>query len=827
MAQRWKMRGGTPKDEWEDDATNYWQGYPGFQALEWIDSNNYVRWVIPLTGNQATINRSLIFESRRQAGLEKARVSRNITMTNTVTLIQGGKGFLVYVPLFLKNSPSGGTQQKFDGFIAGVFRTTQLLDEILDKNLTQKYAIAIFDGSEEIYSWHHLNPNSISKFTHQAEVNVNGVTWLIKVSPTTALLTKQQSPLAALVLIGGTTTALLLSWIIYVTQKHRRYAKEVGLINIELSREISERQIVEASLQQSTAEVKNLYNNAPCGYHSLDEKGRFVQINDTELNWLGYSRDEIIGKKFTEFVTAESLLNFEKNFPNFQKVGWARDLEFEVIRRDGTILPILLNATAIKDAAGNFVMSRATLFDISKRKQAESELRWQEALLRAMANASPLAFYVVDERNSNVFYFNHRFCEIWGIKCLEPQPSSVKKVGCGDCEPVSSMVTFRKICKPLPIESEREFIEDEISLDKRVIRRFSTQIRDKQDQYFGRPYIFEDISSRKQAETDLRNLSTALESAVEGIAQLDNEGRYIYINNAYAQMLGYQPEQMIGMKWQTTVDPEDIDKVTSSYQQMLSLGKAEVEARALRQDGSIFDKQVVMVKACDQNQNAIGNYCFVKDISDRREIERLKDEFVSVVSHELRTPLTSIRGSLGLLANGVLQSQPEKAQRMLEIAVNNSDRLIRLINDILDIERIESGKVTMTKQICDAASLMTQSTDEIRVMAEKAGVNLVVTPVCARLYADPDARITTSHPDVSDWIIKPPDEKSVFQALAKALTGHPNIKVLIIEDDMDLAQVLIATFERHGIKTHHAKTGRLRITNTHPTYLFKNKIVIL
>jgi PAS domain S-box-containing protein len=1035
MAQRWQVRGGTSRDEWEDDASNYWQGYPGFQALQWIDSNNYVRWVIPLAGNQATLNRSLIFESHRRTTLETAKKNKNTTMTKTVTLIQGGKGFSVYLPLFLKNS-SQNTQQKFDGFIAGVFRTNQLLDKILDKNLTQEYAIAIFDGSEKIYNNQHIKSQQASKFTHEIKVNINGVTWQIQVSPTPASLAKQQSPLAKVVLIGGITTALLLSWVIHITQKSRVYARELESINRKLVREISERQIVETSLQQSTAEVEDLYNNAPCGYHSLDENGRFVQINDTELNWLGYSRDEIIGKKFTEFLTAESQLIFAKNFPGFKKAGWVRDLEYEIIRRDSTILPVLLSATAINDAVGNFMVSRSTIFDITKRKQAESELRWQEALLRAMANASPLAFYVVDERNQNVLYFNHRFCEIWGIECLE-QPSSVKKDGCADCQPISSnRAIFNKICQPLPIESEHELIEDEICLDKRIIRRCSAQIRDKQDEYFGRLYIFEDISERKQADTDLRNLSTALESAVEGIAQLDNEGRYIYVNQAYAQMLGYQPEKMIGMEWQNTVYPEDVEKVTSFYQQMLSQGKAEIEARAQRQDGSMFDKQVVMVKACDQSQKVIGNYCFVKDISDRREIERLKDEFVSVVSHELRTPLTSIRGSLGLVANGVLQSQPEKAQRMLEIAVNNSDRLIRLINDILDIERIESGKVMMTKQICDAGTLMTQSADEIRVMAEKAGVHLVVTPICARLCADPDrilqtltnllsnaikfsspgssisltaevgsgewgqgrgrnisspsplpppspqilfqvkdqgrgiprdkletiferfqqvdasdsrkkggtglglaicrsiighhdgqiwaesilgegstfyislpvlsqenpaispisrntvvmvcdddasvravvktmleeqgyeaisvasgqeavevaalkqpdviflnlmmpgmngwdtlaalkqqpetqrtpviilsglmpdARITNLHPEVSDWIIKPPDEKLLFQALTKALSGNSSIKVLIVEDDIDLAQVLITTFERHGIKAHHARTGR-------------------
>lgn len=131
------------------------------------------------------------------------------------------------------------------------------------------------------------------------------------------------------------------------------------------------------------------------------------------------------------------------------------------------------------------------------------------------------------------------------------------------------------------------------------------------------------------------------------------------------------------------------------------------------------------------------------DITDRKEVDRLKDEFVSVVSHELRTPLTSIRGSLGLLASGRLGTLQEKGQRMLDIAVANTDRLVRLINDILDIERMQSGKIAMQKQECNAADLMTQAAEVMRAMAEKAGVTLFVVPHSTPLWADPDRILQT------------------------------------------------------------------------------------
>jgi len=131
----------------------------------------------------------------------------------------------------------------------------------------------------------------------------------------------------------------------------------------------------EQALLASEAELDDLYNNAPCGYHSLDRDGVVRRINDTELTWLGYTRDEVVGKmRFTDIISPSGLATYEQSFPLLKARGWVRDVEYELLRKDGTVLPVLLNATVISAADGTFLMTRSTVHDMTVRKGVENEL---------------------------------------------------------------------------------------------------------------------------------------------------------------------------------------------------------------------------------------------------------------------------------------------------------------------------------------------------------------------------------------------------------------------------------------------------------------------
>ena len=179
--------------------------------------------------------------------------------------------------------------------------------------------------------------------------------------------------------------AMDISFAMEVAEKEaarKQAEEEIRRLNAELEQRVRER----------TAELSDLYNNAPCGYHSLDGDGLFVRINDTELGWLGYSREEIIGKmKFADLLTPASVQSFSENFPTFKARGWIRDLEFDMVRKDGSILPVLLSATAITDQQGRYLVSRSMITDLTDRKRAEQAIRKSQAQLEA-ANKELEAF---------------------------------------------------------------------------------------------------------------------------------------------------------------------------------------------------------------------------------------------------------------------------------------------------------------------------------------------------------------------------------------------------------------------------------------------------
>jgi PAS domain S-box-containing protein len=242
-----------------------------------------------------------------------------------------------------------------------------------------------------------------------------------------------------------------------------------------------------------------------------------------------------------------------------------------------------------------------------------------------------------------------------------------------------------------------------------------------------------------------RQSALILNSATDGIFGIDLDSEPSFLNPAGAGMLGRSLADLRGGSIHTLIHHSD-RAGNPIPEKDCPLGPALLRGEPLavsddtfwRPDGTSFPVEYSATPMFDEDGNKAGAVLIFRDITERRAIEKLKSEFVSTVSHELRTPLTSIRGALGLLSSGLLGSVAEKGQRMLEIAVANTDRLVRLINDILDLERIESGKVELTHGVVDAQAVVDQAREGLQSMADAEGIRIVVEPFAATLWGDSD-----------------------------------------------------------------------------------------
>jgi PAS domain S-box-containing protein len=240
-----------------------------------------------------------------------------------------------------------------------------------------------------------------------------------------------------------------------------------------------------------------------------------------------------------------------------------------------------------------------------------------------------------------------------------------------------------------------------------------------------------------------------LQSAGEGIYAIDEKGIATMVNPAALRMTGFLAEEFVGrvahaLIHHSTAEGKRYEVSACRIREAMVRGEPVhcSDEVFFRKDGSRFPVEFTSAPIVEEGAT-VGAVVTFRDISAAREIERLKDEFVSIVSHELRTPLTSIRGSLGLLSAGLFGQLDEKGRRMLEISLTNTDRLVRLINDILDLERMESGTIRMVTRRCEVRSLIAQALENVRPVADKAGVVLKEESEVLVAQADEDRIIQT------------------------------------------------------------------------------------
>lgn len=254
--------------------------------------------------------------------------------------------------------------------------------------------------------------------------------------------------------------------------------------------------------------------------------------------------------------------------------------------------------------------------------------------------------------------------------------------------------------------------------------------------------ILKDITEQRQSEAALQRSAAQLQMTTNAlpalICSVDTEQRYCFNNQTYEDWFNIPVAELRGRYIWEVMGDAYYAQVQPHIQIALSGQQVKFEAEVTIPDGRSRYVLATYIPEVDEAGNIKGFFGLMTDISDRKATERLKDEFVSVVGHELRTPLTSIHGSLKLLATQRLGILEPQGQEILAIALKNTERLTRLINDVLDLERIESGRMALELHPHNLAELMVQAAQAMQTMADTHGVNLSVTPLEATLWVDPD-----------------------------------------------------------------------------------------
>lgn len=232
----------------------------------------------------------------------------------------------------------------------------------------------------------------------------------------------------------------------------------------------------------------------------------------------------------------------------------------------------------------------------------------------------------------------------------------------------------------------------------------------------------------------------AYENAPIGIALVSLEGEWLRVNQSLCDMLGYAAAELTRTTFQAITHPDDLESDLLLVRRMLTreIRTYQMEKRYLHRTGHAV-WALLSVSLVWDKERPLYFISQIQDITERKTIERGKAEFLTMVSHELRTPVTALRGALGILAAGAAGELPPKAQALASLADRNADRLHRLVNDILDIEKIESGAFAYRRTDIDLNQLVTQAAVELRPYAEQYQVKIDVRSDLPRAFLHADA----------------------------------------------------------------------------------------
>lgn len=507
--------------------------------------------------------------------------------------------------------------------------------------------------------------------------------------------------------------------------------------------DVTDRDRMETALRRSEQKFRGAFDTISAGMALVSLEGCFLEVNAALCEMLGYTEPELLQMQLAQLADRR-----DHSTPPLTAQLWAQhqtvaQLEKWLLTKPGQPLWGLINLAVMADAQGQPLYVIVQITDISDRKRAEEALSSSEARLRAILTAIPdiILLYTTDGLFLDAMQTGNLLSMV-----QDPNP-----VGKHLSQLVPQVVAERQqqAVQRILATGEPQVYEQEVVIRERLQYEEVRIVACGDNSVL---VIIRDIGDRKLREIERQLAEEALRESEErfrrafddaaiGMAWVGLDGQFLKVSQSLTEIVGYRDSELLERRFQDITHPDDLPLDLEFSRRMLA-GEQRAyqrEKRYLHQQGHTIWVLVHVSLVKDRVGNPLYFVSQIQDISDRHELERIKDEFISIVSHELRTPLTAIRGSLGILETGVLDTEPATAKQMLQVALNNSDRLVRLVNDILDLERLESGKITLVPEPCWVADLLQQALESVQALALPDQITIQVRAIEAEIAVAPDA----------------------------------------------------------------------------------------
>lgn len=722
MSHRWAAGGGTSYAVWRSDARDHVRQVDGLEELQWLGPDYRVHWAEGSRRSGWVENRDLGSYAGLASRLAEAAEKGAPFVTEPREIAPGESAFIVYMPLV--------REAQFDGFLVAVFSSRGFFRNVLDAAASDSFAFQVkyggvrfFDNGEAATS----NPD----WTREIGFRIHDRPWTFTVGASQKFVDSAPTLLPIIVLVAGLLIAILSSVLV-------RY---VLVARLEAARLKASAKALAESDERHGLVMRGL----SVGLWEWDVATNKMTASEKCREILGISPDQptLTYEGFASRLHPDDKGRVERAIVGHVRGVGAYDTEFRLRRNDGEYVWVHASGQARVDEGGNAGRMVGSIQDITQKKQQQQELERSESQLRLLIENAPAAIAMFDSDMRYVMT-SRRWLEDYRLEDR-------------DIIGVSHYDVFPEI-RAMP---------NWINIHQRALRGEKFDIREdswvradgKRDwnQWAIHPWLdgagkvggivmfTEVITARKVAEMALRSSEAmnraAMDKAPIGKAVVLPDGHFVKVNPALCQLLGYSEQELLAMDFPSITYPEDRPGSTASMRALLE-GKSpsyQLEKRYVHRDGRVIWAQLNMSLVRRPTGEAEFLVAQIQDISERKVIERINEELVSVVSHELRAPLTSIRDALcGISALREIQ-MPEPARQLFDVCQSNCERLTVLVDEIVDLEKLAAGNMQLNFRDHSIGAITRQAVEANEPGARRLGVGIVLGEIDPGIvvYVDP------------------------------------------------------------------------------------------